>query len=242
MDPIQSNQTNRVDYESPLEDLFKSLTIFAASMGVIALGFILVALFYWVVGWMNGENTRGWTEPIPKLFVFLVVSMLLSAFFGFIRSRIDIYYYLDHGRRQLLLRRKVLFFRSETVVANFQDLHCLAVAGKFVSKSQGTGAPVYQYWSTALWLITKKGKKIRISDYTEHRHWTPEKSTLPKKLGLNLISSPSADHALKIRRGPKGLELTFGPDTAGCTGCLWVIGLALAAYGLFALVDWLKSP
>ena len=95
---------------------------------------------------------------------------------------------------------------------------------------------------TALWLVTRRGHKIRVSDYKPHHSWSPEDSPLPKTLGLNLVISPSGDHALKIRRGPQGPELKFAGDSwTWLAGTFWGILLTLAAAaGMFALGDWLK--
>jgi len=235
-------QSDRVEYESPLENLISNLMVFSGCLGACALGLLGVSLAFWILGWMYKEDASGWTRPVPKIALFALGAMAVSVFFGWIRSQIDICYWLDHKRSQVLLRRKVFFYRGDTRVASFKDLHCLAVAGKFVNESQGKGKPTKDYWLTALWLVTKKGWKIRISDYKQEGTWTPEHSHLPRTLGLKLVTGPSARQALKVRWGPKGPELIWKSDSwTWLVGLVWGLVLTLAA-GLTCglLSDWLK--
>ena len=230
-----SKQPNRLEYESGLENFFTSLTAFSGLLAAGAVGTLIVCLTFAMLGWLNGENTRGWTGSIPNVLLFLVGFLLVAIFFGWIRSGIDIYYFLDHKQKRLLLRRKVFFYSSETVVSQFRDLHCLAVAGRFVRELRGKGVPPREYWQTALWMVTKNGSKIRVSDYKAHGSWFPDEEELAKTLKLSLMRSPSADHALRVRRTPQGPEVTFGPQPWASPGCLLGIALCLAtAVALYA--------
>lgn len=234
--------TERVDYESPLEELFNRLTAFTGCLGAFAFALLMISLVFGVLGWIYGEDASGWTQPVPKVLAMMIIALLLTAFFGYIRSKVDVYYLLDHKRRQVRFHRKFFFLEGEWPVASYQELHCLAVGGKFVSESQGKHKPPKEYWLTALWLVTKSGRKIRVSDYKPLGSWIPEESKLPDALGVGLVTSSSANHALKVRRGPDGPEITFvGDSFTWVLGCLGGLALTLfLAVAFPALGEWLK--
>jgi hypothetical protein len=126
------------------------------------------------------------------------------------------------------------FYQSVRPVARFSDLLCVSLSGRFVSESGGENKPNIEYWKTALYLVTRKRKLIRVSDFKEEGTWKPLDAGLHTTLGVPFVEFPDSDRkVLRVSRDLKvshraawGTSLgTVGSVLSANAGCLGLVGI-----------------
>lgn len=239
-----ADQGKKLDYDSTLETVFNVLTGVAFGLAgacvVVAAGcflFFILAVFARIGGiHPASSNFATFLHPLPAWLLLSLPFFGLGALFGFLRTEIDVHYYIDQDRPRVMLRRKIWFYQSVRPVAKFSDLLCVSLSGRFVSESGGENKPNNEYWKTALYLVTRKRKLIRVSDFKEEGAWKPRDAGLHTALGVPFVEFPDADRkVLRVSRDLKvshraawGTSLgTVGSVLSANLGCL---GLVLILY------------
>ena len=243
-----------VDFESPLEVAVNSVGMAIFGVGIFCLFLALVCFIFFLLAAV--ARLRGfsapfdtWLHPIPCLILISLPFLALGGLASWVRSRLDIHYYLDPEREQLMLARNIFSYKGVRPVAAFADIHSLAVGGKFHSESQGKSKPPKEYWTTALFAVTKDGKKIRLTDWDLKEEWRQQ--GLDQLLGVPIVAPPDlSTQVLVVKRSKGGVSINYAEandlfvSCLGCAGanlgCLALVGIAQLIWtGVLILEHWM---
>jgi hypothetical protein len=253
-----ASKEKKLDYDSSLEKVFNLLTglLFGLAgtcvvVAAVCFLFFILAVFARIGGIQpEDSNFASFLHPLPVWLLLSLPFFGLGALLGFLRTKIDIHYYIDPDRPRVMLRRKLWFYESVRPVAKFASLLCVSVSGHFVSEAQGENIPNLEYWNTALFLVTRKRKLIRVSNFQKEGTWKPLDAGLHTTLGIPFVDFPDSEcrvlcvsRDLKVsHRAARGTSLAMvGSILVTNLGCLSMIGilyLLALAEGPLELLVW----
>ncbi len=122
---------------------------------------------------------------------------ILGICFAALRYGTDCTYFIDDKNRNIIYSRDFFGFTSKYVVCSFDDVFCIALDG--YSRRSGSGSSSFKgrFFVYALVLITKSGKKIKMSDAGITSDYTYKRGAaerLASVLGVKAIPGEEDQH------------------------------------------------
>lgn len=179
-----------------------------------------------------------WAFPFLSLFYFLIKPGFSGKWFAYLlmlavgvlmvltvtRFFIKIELVMDRERQQLLLRRRVFFFKQLVSLAGVEELAAVVTAGEVPA------APVNYWWDYVTVLLTKSGQRFRAArhgaDFNVAQVATRE---LGEHLGIPVWSSQEGCK-MKVHMGPSGPEARFEKFPLKMMDCLTVVFWGLMVF------------
>ncbi len=232
--------SRKVDYESWDERGLARSAFFFNFLGFICLGFALYSLGGAVLNYLGLVGQPGqvysWLRAVPAWVILAAPFALIGGLLTALRKGLDVHYFLDTKANNVVRFRRFFDWESQQKIARFSELECLAVGGRFVSESRGRNKPPLEYWLRALFLVTKSGKNIRISDFTNDFAAEELGKSLSEHLDLKLVIPESTEERLQILKNNGEVEIRYRSGS-GCLASIFDIGGSLTGcFGFLGLV------
>jgi hypothetical protein len=185
----------RMDINTPLEWFF----LIAGLLGLITLIALLVSPSH------------------EQLLPYTTLAVIFTVLSFYTRVNIDCTYIIDNSERVILYRRTIFSYVSNRHIANFSDVHSVAVPGK------RTRVKGVTYWGYKIILILKSGEVITIKDGYMDSKGFEAAGILAKALATHLESDffkGVEDKAVEVTVNPGSGKLNLNyvdgtrPDTA----------------------------
>jgi hypothetical protein len=220
-------RSRKYDFDSFSEVVLQSgAAIFsfpAAFCIFLALCEFLLGVIALLTGTAFGDSPGPWMQSALAWFLVAQPFLIPGATLYFLRGKLDVHYYLDHTKKQLVLRRCFFSLEKSTVLTTFDQFHSLAMGGKLVSEGGGKGRAAKEYWLAAVFLILKHGKKVRLTDFTDDSSIEVMARGLSDALKLQLKVPKDDTRILRVKKKDGQIKIDFRTDRgrAAMANSLW---------------------
>ncbi|MFN8610576.1 MAG: hypothetical protein U0931_23755 [Vulcanimicrobiota bacterium] len=186
----QAHEVIDLDYDSPLENLFW----FLGNPWCMGLSFFGT----WFMFVSPGKNNTPPIWPDFPVMPFFLIMLCVWAVGFWLKANYDVRYQLDAGTQQLDLVRKIFGQTFKSRIAEFSQLQATAVLSTWSDDKQGNRS-----WRYALALVTKAGRMVRVSSYSQQAP-TTRASEIAHQVGIQYFQHQPATGTLTVRRTPEG--------------------------------------
>ncbi len=181
LDEFDTQKIIKLDYESPIEEVFN----YGAIFGFIA---ALISIFVYF-------------KHKQVIASYVAGGVLIFAIFCWIsRKFIDCYWYLDIQKREIHYYGKYFIIENDLLYGKFNDIAGASVDCCYYSSKSSS------YWSYCLILLLKKGSILKISDFKQEEFASTHNQAqkIARKLNIEYFQVPKETRIRKIYDNQRG--------------------------------------